>query len=165
MAASWCIVQTILIVSVRICCVTLRRNVQMALMKTQNFVEVRFYTKISHRQSLTSNFCKLSFTQPPITSSSSCHFSPRQRNCEGIQKRYRPSVLPQHLCEHSRINILEWILTKLGTYLVLERIWNPTDFQGHMSKVKVTGSNCQARGYATLCVALVSFNSTAITHE
>ena len=44
-------------------------------------------------------------------------------------------------CEHSRINILQWILTKLGTYLVLKRIWNPIDFQGHRSKVKVTGSN------------------------
>jgi hypothetical protein len=28
-----------------------------------------------------------------------------------------------------------------GTYLVLKRIWNPIDFQGHRSKVKVTGSN------------------------
>jgi hypothetical protein len=28
-------------------------------------------------------------------------------------------------------NILQWILTKLGTYLVLKRIWNPIDFQGH----------------------------------
>ena len=44
-------------------------------------------------------------------------------------------------CEHSRINILQWILTKLGTYLVLKRIWNPIDFQGHRSKVKITGSN------------------------
>ena len=43
--------------------------------------------------------------------------------------------------EHSRINILQWILTKLCTYLVLKRIWNPIDFQGHRSKVKVTGSN------------------------
>jgi hypothetical protein len=41
-------------------------------------------------------------------------------------------------CEHSRINILQWMLTKLGTYLVLKRIWNPIDFQGHRSKVKVT---------------------------
>jgi hypothetical protein len=44
-------------------------------------------------------------------------------------------------CEHSRINILPWIVTKLGTYLVLKRIWNRIDFQGHRSKVKVTGSN------------------------
>jgi hypothetical protein len=34
-------------------------------------------------------------------------------------------------CEHSRINILQWILIKLGTYLVLRRIWNPFDFQCH----------------------------------
>ena len=53
----------------------------------------------------------------------------------------RPSFRPSHPCEHSRINILQWILTKLGTYLVLKRIWNPVDFQGHRSKVKVTGSN------------------------
>jgi hypothetical protein len=43
----------------------------------------------------------------------------------------RPSV---HPCEHSRINILQWILTKLGTYLVLKRIWNPIDFQGQRSR-------------------------------
>ena len=36
----------------------------------------------------------------------------------------RPSVRPSHPCEHSMINILQWILTKLGTYLVLKRIWN-----------------------------------------
>jgi hypothetical protein len=32
----------------------------------------------------------------------------------------------------------QWILTKLGTYLVLRRVWNPIDFQGHRSAVKVT---------------------------
>jgi hypothetical protein len=42
----------------------------------------------------------------------------------------RLSVSLSHPCEHSRINILQWILTKLGTYLVLKRIWNPIDFQG-----------------------------------
>jgi hypothetical protein len=47
-----------------------------------------------------------------------------------------PSVLPYHPCEHSRINILQWILTKLGTYLILKRIWNPIDFRS-----KVTESN------------------------
>jgi hypothetical protein len=41
-----------------------------------------------------------------------------------------PSVRPSHPCEHSRINIFQWILTKLGTYLVIQRIWNPIDFQG-----------------------------------
>ena len=45
-----------------------------------------------------------------------------------------PSVLPSHPCEHSRINILQWILTKLGTFLVLKRIWNPIDFQGQRSR-------------------------------
>jgi hypothetical protein len=37
-------------------------------------------------------------------------------------------------CEHSRINILQRILTKLGTYLVLKKIWNPIDFQDQRSK-------------------------------
>ena len=41
---------------------------------------------------------------------------------------------PSHPCEHSRINILQWILTKRGTYLVLKRIWNPIDFQGQRSR-------------------------------
>jgi hypothetical protein len=31
------------------------------------------------------------------------------------------------------------LLTKLGTYLVVRRVWNPIDFQGHRSNVKVTG--------------------------
>jgi hypothetical protein len=31
---------------------------------------------------------------------------------------------------NTRFNILQWILTKLGTYLNLKRIWNPIDFQG-----------------------------------
>jgi hypothetical protein len=35
-------------------------------------------------------------------------------------------------------DILQWILTKLGTYLVLRRVWHPIDFQGHRSTVKVT---------------------------
>ena len=47
---------------------------------------------------------------------------------------FHPSVLPYHPCEHSRINILQWILTKLGTYLVLKRIWNHIDFQGQRSR-------------------------------
>jgi hypothetical protein len=41
----------------------------------------------------------------------------------------------QHPCEHSRINILQWILTKLDTYLVLRRVLNPIDFQGHRKPV------------------------------
>ena len=40
-----------------------------------------------------------------------------------------PSVLLQHPCDHSRINILQWILTNLGTYLVLRRVWNLLIFQ------------------------------------
>ena len=50
----------------------------------------------------------------------------------------RPSV--RHILVNTlRINILQWILTKLGTYLVLRRIWKASDFQGHTSKVNVTG--------------------------
>ena len=42
-----------------------------------------------------------------------------------------------HPCEHSRINILQWILTKLGTYIVLRRVWNLMDFQGHRSRDQI----------------------------
>ena len=33
--------------------------------------------------------------------------------------------------------ILQWILTKLNTYLVLRRVWNPIDFQGQRSMTQV----------------------------
>jgi hypothetical protein len=36
--------------------------------------------------------------------------------------------------KHSRINILQWMLTKLGTYLDLKRIWNHIDFRGQRSR-------------------------------
>jgi hypothetical protein len=53
-----------------------------------------------------------------------------------VRHSFLPSVHPpfRNICEHSRINILQWILTKLGTYLVLKRIWNPIDFQGQRSR-------------------------------
>ena len=51
-----------------------------------------------------------------------------------VRPSIRPSVTSLYPCEHSKINILQWILTTLGTYLVLERIWNPIDFQGHRSR-------------------------------
>ena len=42
-----------------------------------------------------------------------------------------PSILPfRNILVNTRINILQWILTKLGTYLVFRRVWNPIDFQG-----------------------------------
>jgi hypothetical protein len=47
---------------------------------------------------------------------------------------HQVKFLPQHPCEHSRINILQCILTKLGTYLVLKRIWNPIYFQGQRER-------------------------------
>jgi hypothetical protein len=30
--------------------------------------------------------------------------------------------------------VFQWILTKLSTYLVLKRIWNPIDFEGQRSR-------------------------------
>ena len=40
----------------------------------------------------------------------------------------------QHPFEHSRIKILQWIFTNLGTYIVLRRVWDPIDFQGERSR-------------------------------
>jgi hypothetical protein len=42
--------------------------------------------------------------------------------------------LPHNILVNTRINTLQWILTKLGTYLVLRRVWNPIDFQGQRSR-------------------------------
>ena len=60
-----------------------------------------------------------------------CYYSLANEVAKGYSNA---TLLPLHPCEHSRINILQWILTKLGTYLVLKRIWNPIDFQGHRVK-------------------------------
>jgi hypothetical protein len=49
---------------------------------------------------------------------------------------HKSNFYRKHPCEHSRINILQWILTKLGTCLVLRRVWNPIDFQGQRSRYK-----------------------------
>ena len=40
----------------------------------------------------------------------------------------------RNILVNTRINILQWILTKLGTYLVLQKIWNPVYFQGQRSR-------------------------------
>ena len=54
---------------------------------------------------------------------------------------------------HACVYVYTYICMHVHTYVY---IWNPIDFQGHRSKVKVTRSNFQVRGYATLCVALVT---------
>jgi hypothetical protein len=66
----------------------------------------------------------------------------------GFQTLLMTKFVPSLVKIHSRILILEcsqgilqWIFTKLGTYLVLKRILKPIDFQGHVSKFQVTGSN------------------------
>ena len=46
---------------------------------------------------------------------------------------FRPSFC-NILVNTLRISILQWILTKLGTYLVIRRVWNPINFQGHRVK-------------------------------
>ena len=72
---------------------------------------------------------------------------------------HRVNFLPNNIL----VNTLESTSFKLGTYLVLKRIWNPIDFQGHRSKVKITRSNFEARGYATLCVAFIVISGTRKT--
>jgi septal ring factor EnvC (AmiA/AmiB activator) len=67
----------------------------------------------------------------------------REGNLEDLESRateLEEQTVSNFYLVDTRINILQWILVKLGTYLVLKRIWNPIDFQGHRSKVKVTGS-------------------------
>ena len=48
-----------------------------------------------------------------------------------VAKGYSNATVRPSFRNITRINILKWILTKLGTYLVLRRVWNPIDFQGH----------------------------------
>ena len=56
---------------------------------------------------------------------------------------------------NTRINILQWILTKLGTYLILKRIWNPVDFL--RSKVKFLGEGIH---HALHCPCYVPYQSS-----
>jgi hypothetical protein len=51
-----------------------------------------------------------------------------------VAKGYNNTTSFRNILVNTRINILQCILTKLGTYLVLKRIWNPIDFQGHRVK-------------------------------
>ena len=46
---------------------------------------------------------------------------------------HRVKFLLHSILVNTRIKILQWILTKLGTYIVLRRVWNPIDFQGQRS--------------------------------
>jgi hypothetical protein len=55
-----------------------------------------------------------------------------------VARGYSNASVRHNPCEHSRINILQWILTKLGTYLVLTKVWNPIDL-------------CRFRQYFCLC--------------
>ena len=72
--------------------------------------------------------CKISGI--PCSSNLCLIFIPSNEVARGYSNAtVRPSVR-HNPCEHSRINILQWILIKLGTYLVLKRVWNPIDFQG-----------------------------------
>jgi hypothetical protein len=58
----------------------------------------------------------------------------RNFSMSGINTGHHNLPTRHNPCEHSMINILQWILTKLGTYLVLKRIWNSIDFQGQRSR-------------------------------
>jgi hypothetical protein len=62
-----------------------------------------------------------------------CKYLLDDNNTLKSQIKYTVIILILFTCEHSRINILQWILNKLGTYLVLKIIWNPIDFQGQRS--------------------------------
>jgi translation initiation factor 2 beta subunit (eIF-2beta)/eIF-5 len=53
-----------------------------------------------------------------------------------MQSMAYPLSVLRNILVNTRINILQWILTKLGTYLVVKRIWNPIDFQGQGHWVK-----------------------------
>jgi hypothetical protein len=54
--------------------------------------------------------------------------------------------------------MVQWISTKLGTQVILTKICHPVDFQGQRSRSQLNFEffrGLTARGYATLCVALV----------
>ena len=67
-----------------------------------------------------------------------------------------PSV--KFLVNTLRVNMVQWISTKLGTQVILTEIWHPIDFQGQMSRSQLNFEffrGLTVRGYAMLCVVLV----------
>ena len=73
---------------------------------------------------------------------------------------YQVKFLPRNILVNTRINILQWILTKLGTYFVLKRIWNPIDFQDH--RIKFLGKGIRHALHCS-CFTVV-FDSTKQIH-
>ena len=75
---------------------------------------------------------------------------------------HRVKFLLRNILVKTRINILQWILTKLGTYLDRKRIWNPIDFQGQRSRSQDLISR-QGIRYALRCpcfyICLARFTS------
>ena len=69
-----------------------------------------------------------------------------------------------HPGEHSRSNILQWILTKLGTYILLKRIWNPIDFQGQRSRSQglIFRRGCTPRFASALLILMSLFDRNGL---
>jgi hypothetical protein len=54
--------------------------------------------------------------------------------------------------------MVQWISTKLGTQVIVTKLWHPIDFLGQRSRSQLNFEffrGVTARGYATLCVALI----------
>ena len=74
-----------------------------------------------------------------------------------VRASVRPSVT--FLVNTLRVNMVQWISTKLGTQVILTKIWHPIDLQGQRSRSQLNFEffrGLTVRGYATLCVALVA---------
>ena len=74
-----------------------------------------------------------------------------------VRASVRPSVT---FLVNTLVNMVQWISTKLETRVILTKIWHPIDFQGQRSRSQLNFEfvrGLTARGYATLCVALVYY--------
>jgi hypothetical protein len=76
-----------------------------------------------------------------------------------VRPSVRASVCPSvTFLVNTRVNMVQWISTKLGTQVIVTKLWHPIDFLGQRSRSQLNFEffrGVTARGYATLCVALI----------
>jgi hypothetical protein len=115
------------------------------LSKLQQIVNLSGYNRINHFRETTNTFLyKIKIKQDPLCSFVKKKMKPEGQWAEPVSLTFHSALrklkvtLPsvRNILVNTTINILQWVLTKPGTYLVLKRIWNPIDFQGQGHRVK-----------------------------
>ena len=72
-----------------------------------------------------------------------------------LQRGYSNATVRPSVTFLVNTNMVQWISTKLGTQVILTKIWHPIDFLGQWSRSQLNFEffrGLTVRGYATLCI-------------